>query len=279
MANLVKSTSGSRKLMTVLNRLGHCISYSMYEELETELAMAIRSRETCSPVGAKRGIVMGNAFDNYDEIVFSLSGLESLHDTMGIFYQVVDTEASEVETEVLVESQETAVLANKITGRRKRKLPLSSEELPPYHKRLRMDQFYYENTSCNDLSVCTKQYQKLDTLFLLMHINSDDVPMWLGFNACGYHDRVAKQNVYYMPNLNKPITTQEVIVETMRTSQKCAQECGQQYGLVTYDLDVARTARKIQITDQPEFDNNLFIVFGAFHIQMCFFRSMQWGKL
>lgn len=48
------------------------------------------------------------------------------------------------------------------------------------------------------------------------------------------------------------------------------------YGLVTYDLDVAKTAHKIQVTDQPEFDR-LFIMFGVFHIRMCFFRAI--GKV
>ena len=48
------------------------------------------------------------------------------------------------------------------------------------------------------------------------------------------------------------------------------------YGLVTYDLDVAKTAHKIQVTSQPEFDN-LFIMFGVFHIEMCYFRAI--GKL
>ena len=44
----------------------------------------------------------------------------------------------------------------------------------------------------------------------------------------------------------------------------------------TYDLDVAKTAHRIQVTDQPEFDN-LFIMFGVFHILMCFFRAI--GKV
>lgn len=50
--NLVHSITGSRKLMTVLNRFGHCISYSKYEELETDLAVAIQNRQTSSPKGA-----------------------------------------------------------------------------------------------------------------------------------------------------------------------------------------------------------------------------------
>jgi len=63
--------------MTILNRFGHCISYSKYKELETELATTIQSRQTRSPKGAKQDLVMGNAFDNYDELVHTVSGLGS----------------------------------------------------------------------------------------------------------------------------------------------------------------------------------------------------------
>ena len=79
-----------------------------------------------------------------------------------------------------------------------------------------------------------------------------------------------------MPNLNQPITKDGVVADTMRTALMCAKECGQMYGLVTYDLDVAKTAHRIQVTSQPEFDK-LFIMFGAFHIMMCFFRAI--GKV
>ena len=47
-------------------------------------------------------------------------------------------------------------------------------------------------------------------------------------------------------------------------------------GVVTYDLDVARNALKIQATDQPLYDN-VFIQFGAFDIEMCMFRAI--GKI
>ena len=78
---LVKSLTGSRKLMSVLNRFGHCISYSKEKELETELATAIQNQQKSCPKGDKYGPVMGNTFDNYDEMVQTLCGFDTLHDT------------------------------------------------------------------------------------------------------------------------------------------------------------------------------------------------------
>ena len=62
----------------------------------------------------------------------------------------------------------------------------------------------------------------------------------------------------------------------MSLTRKCAQECGQQYGLVTYDLDVAQRAVKIQVTESPKSDD-VFVMFGAFRLQMCLFRAI--GKI
>ena len=54
---------------------------------------------------------------------------------------------------------------------------------------------------------------------------------------------------------------------------RCAEECNQPYGIVTYDLNVAQRAPKIQTTDQPEYDD-LFVLFRAFHIIICLLRAI-----
>ena len=176
LGSLVHSMTGSRKVMTVLNRLGHCISYSKYEELETELATAIQSRQTSSPRGAKHGPVMGNAFDNYDELVHTLSGFESLHDTMGIFYQNIDPHATEVDAEQPPVPCQTKTVQ---PTQRKRKLDVLPAEIVPYQKKPRMDQFEYPDTEYRKLPKLSSRARKLDTLFLVSHyLNSETVPMW-----------------------------------------------------------------------------------------------------
>ena len=84
---LIKSHTGSRKILTVLNKFGYGISYSKEEELETELASAIIEKDKCAPDGTAHGLVMGNAWDNNNELTHTLSGSDTLHDTMGILYQ------------------------------------------------------------------------------------------------------------------------------------------------------------------------------------------------
>ena len=257
---LVKSLTGSRKLMSVLNRFGHCISYSKEEELETELATAIQNQQKSCPKGAKYGPVMGNAFDNYDEMVQTLSGFNTLHDTMGIFYQNIDPFAHEIDLELLCQDvvMDQPAPSTFATQNKKRKLEviLPDVGLTPYNKKICMNIFSYEDTQCDQLAEISEYGHKLDMLYMLKHNASESIPMWCGFNSQIANDSLPKQEVYYMANLNRPITDCDVVVQTMRTSMKCAKQCGQKYGLVTYDLDVAKTAFRIQASN-AEFNNLL----------------------
>ena len=100
--------------------------------------------------------------------------------------------------------------------------------------------------------------------------------MWAGFNASYYTDHLPKQVVHCMPNLKQPPTSMDVVVETLRITKRCASECQQKYGIVTYDLNIAKPAMQMQATEAPLYDD-VFIMFGAFHIQMCFFKAI--GKI
>ena len=54
---------------------------------------------------------------------------------------------------------------------------------------------------------------------------------------------------------------------------KVANETGQEYGVVTYDLAVALKAYSIQMLESPLFDK-LLIMLGNFHLEMSFFGAI-----
>ena len=87
----IKSITGSRRVLDILNRFGHAINYHTAESLETELATTISYRDKATPDGLLQipGLATSIAWDNYDEITETLSGSNSLHDTAGICYQNV----------------------------------------------------------------------------------------------------------------------------------------------------------------------------------------------
>lgn len=76
--------------------------------------------------------------------------------------------------------------------------------------------------------------------------------MWIGFNAQYYIDHLPKLVVIYMPNIDCSPTNDDVIVETLLVTKSCAQECEQLCGLMSYDLDIAKRAIKIQVAKHTE---------------------------
>ena len=97
--------------------------------------------------------------------------------------------------------------------------------------------------------------------------------MWVGWNSQMTDDPLPKQKIAYMENLTFPITRLDVVAETLHVTQQVAQECGQEYGVVHYDLNAAKPALQIQSTEAPKYDN-LSICFGPFHIMMSYFGSV-----
>ena len=49
----IKSLTGSRNVVEILNRMGHCVSYSTVEELETELIFEANKNSKETPFGMK----------------------------------------------------------------------------------------------------------------------------------------------------------------------------------------------------------------------------------
>ncbi len=138
--------------------------------------------------------------------------------------------------------------------------------------------FSYDETDITyESHASMKKGNSLDFAWMASHaLDIEGTPMWVGFNSKICIDRLPKQIVHYMPNIRFPITSLDVIHETLNITQRCATECRQEYGIVTYDLNAAKPAFQIQATDHPKF-SNIFIMPGAFHIEIAFFRAL--GKL
>ena len=65
---VMKSLTGSQKAIEILNRLGHCVSYNLVEEIETELTYAVNEKDNISASGMNMdaNACTGLAFNNYD---------------------------------------------------------------------------------------------------------------------------------------------------------------------------------------------------------------------
>ena len=97
--------------------------------------------------------------------------------------------------------------------------------------------------------------------------------MWIGWSSQVTVDNLPRQTIGYMDNYSLPPTRLDVVAKTMKTSQKVAAECGEAYAIVHYDLAVAKLALQIQAEETPVYDN-VFVCFGAFHVQMAYFAAI-----
>jgi hypothetical protein len=218
-----KLMTGSKKLVQLLSRLGCIVNYNAIEELETNLAESILARQKGSPEGTVFGAIMGLAFDNYDELNCKFSGADTLHDTMGIMYQNISENGA-------VSISNDPCTHSPIKKTRKRKLELHQQQLQAYHKKSRIGTFDYTTTDLTQPPDKRNEVQIIDLLWMMLHaVGVPKTPMWVGFNAMHTTDCMPTQKILYMKNIGQPITRNDIIQETLLTTQKCAIECGQEY--------------------------------------------------
>lgn len=206
----------------------------------------------------------------------TLTGKETLHDTVGIIYQNVDNILdSEMNKDNAIDNAHTEnVSTTKPPQKRKRSLKEISPDIISYSKRLKMlgrlapvqiDQPLPVNISC---------LETIDILYLLSHaFRVPNTPSWTGFNSRIIEDNIPKQRVSYLSPINLSPTNASVVAHTMEQAQNVGIECGQTYVQVTYDLAIAKIAYKIQATEGRKF-SNLFIHLGSFHLMMAYFKTI-----
>ena len=116
----LKGLTGSRKVIEIMNRLGHCASYHTIEETETEATFESSKRKLVTPLGMKLNPRCGTgvAWDNFDRFVETITGKETLHDTVGITYQTITEEEptdQESRDDENLSSEEETCFAREVT--------------------------------------------------------------------------------------------------------------------------------------------------------------------
>lgn len=271
----LKSITSSRKVVDLMNKFGHCCSYNVVEELETEVTSSACNAFNVSPEDAilAPNYCTGVAFDNFDRFVETTSGKDTLHDTVGIFYQNI----SDIDSSVSSESRDSTNDSQyQSAAKRRRTLDPIVPALQQYTKKLvfREKLLPIDNVLRIVSSDKYDFYKQLDIAWVLSHYCKVlNTPMWVGFCHKISNDNSVKQKISYLTPINASPTNPSVVYETMRQSQLIAKECQQTYMQVTYDLQITKVAYQIQSVEKPNFDD-LFIHMGAFHTMMAYFKAL-----
>ncbi len=160
--------------------------------------------------------------------------------------------------------------------KKKRSLELKENELQPYMKTPKISTFEFAIKSCDEQNNL-QQVTRHDYLWMICSHLYDSIPLWIGFNSTITKDTMPQQRVGYMKNICKPITQLNVIAETLKQTMQVAEECSQEYGIVTYDLAAAKPAIQMQAEESPLYDN-VFVCFGVFHITLAYFAGIGFVK-
>lgn len=265
----VKSMTGSRKVIDILNRMGCCISYTLTEELETELAFG-SSNDRVLPYGLVSNdpsLRTHVAFDNFDKYVETTSGKDTLHDTVGIVYQNVVPE-NYTQMDNIASTDSCMDDKNNDSNRRRGKYYSNFNcSIEPYLKPGQKPSLVLNGKD----PIFPDLWQKaanMNNLWMMNHaFNLNETKRWFAWNSERLVDSNPIQNIGYLSNLNMSPTSDAVVLKTLQI----AQECNQTYIIVTYDLAIASKAYRIQTNLAPRFDN-VFVTMGAFHIQLSFFK-------
>lgn len=270
---VAKSLTGSRRVVEILNRLGHSVSYTVVEQLETELAYGNAAAKRILPNGLIANIPNLRthvAFDNYDRYVETINGKDTLHDTVGIVYQ---NKTDSADLEILSISQHDRVgdgIAHDNGPSRRKYCSTFDSTIETYVK---IAQAWPPLIgSRDDIPESLGLSVDFNHLWMFTHaLNVGSLFRWSAWNSQRIVDSNPQQAIGYLPTINHSPTSDAVVCKTLKTALSIAEECGQKYIIVTYDLAIACKAYRIQVEMAPVFDR-VFITLGAFHIQLSFFK-------
>ena len=100
--------------------------------------------------------------------------------------------------------------------------------------------------------------------------------MWTGWNNKRFIEKCPSQRVEYTQCISFSPTRTDAIMKTIVQSKRVSEECGSTFAVITYDLAIAKTAKKV-LNEEPDEFKDVFIMLGAFHIEGSIFSAT--GKL
>lgn len=163
---------------------------------------------------------------------------------------------------------------------KKRKFEYKETELELYNKCLKLSANKFNYMLSTEPS-SFKDSQLSDSLWMLIFrlcetLGKTLVPMLTGYYSLTAPDNNCVQVVSSLKNYSLSSTDPKMLVETLKIAQSIAEECKQNFAVVTYGLNIAKPAMQAENLESPRFDN-VFIYFRAFHLFTVIFPVI--GKL
>ena len=292
LAMSVRHTTGSKQLVTVLSRMGHCSSYDELESVDTSLAKEILAKSQ-----QNRAVIPSNIFpgpfvqfaaDNNDLNEETLDGKSTTHATTLVVYQK-KTFGPMPPPEVYADQSRKQRSLEKIT--------VDDEILDcsGQGKRPPVKDFIGKLTPEADIFTTGEEYKsacKEDLTWVLTRISPTEsftirnttnpnpeaeiretidqcVPGWSGYNSLIYPNTTLPTVIGYCPMINGSSTELSTIYTVIKKAQNICASLGQRDTVVTFDLAIYCKAKLITWKYPEEFTNTV-IRLGGFHVALNF---------
>ena len=268
-----RQISGSTKMVSLLNGLGHSVSLHVVNAHETALAKLNLSEDVSIPKGVYQDQFTTLVWDNIDFGEETRSGGGTTHVANGIIIQTVDGEDSSLIPATTTQSN--------VTSKSERSLPAPPKDIVHYVLGKRESPKLKE--ACQSLNLRdTKGHQLENNLFDLAYalckvFGSDGgvlMPGWTGFNSeLHANDILLKSTIGYLPIVDAPVTDLSTVYTILKRSMKIADKLKLQYLVLVFDEAIYSKVQQIRCKT-PEFAERFAVRLGDFHATMSFLSTI-----
>ena len=262
--------TGQAEVITLLNRFGHCVSYTKVLEIIT--AVYLRVKEHTGPlpphIVTHNNQVVHFCFDNFDLTEETPSGRGTTHSTHGLILQ---------EKYILQDMEESSYENGNLPKTKARSAPYEQKDLHPCYVKNKPEPPktsipLYINSEVNIAAL------ESDAVWILCRKTSNvplqTVPRWKGWVSCtGTRGVEPLTTIEYLQPINAPITENSTVYECLTQAQAMSKAVHQTWTIITFDLAAAMKAYKI-VWQYEETFQKIFIQLGVFHTICAYFGTI-----
>ena len=266
----IRQLTGKEEVITILNRYGHCQSYTKVLELETAIANRIHMNDSLLPSNISKvgNVVSHLCWDNFDVNEATPSGSGTTHITHGIIVQEIDQAATE-----------TMPLTSMVKTK-ERSFKHVPQQLPACYSKKKAAPVITASHITSNSDNATYKLQSTEILWMIcrgLYNNNARVPDWSGWvSSTAASSNESLSNIGYMTPIFNPATDSSTVQQCLMTSMEATAKISQEYTFVTFDLAMAKIAYNI-VWSMPEKFKNVIIHLGGFHIMCSYMGAL--GKM
>lgn len=229
----IKNLTGSKELINILHRLGHCPSYDSIRTYETSLAHHLNRNRDSIPEGFAHGSLIVMVWGNIDHLEATKSGHNTTHNTNGIMMQLThQIPKPKLDNRSLWRGQgrslqpETVVIDSLTSHSKISPTHLSGISIP----------------EAENLSLA----QAAEFVFALVRFQEEIVkPSWTGFKKLTQAHHAAPCSVLKcLPVVAAPPTDEDAVNHVLQRSIEMADRFGISSAVVVFDLAIDCKAQR-----------------------------------